>query len=474
MRRLRFAPLLLLAGCATTPQPHPNLTLPPARTSTTVTPPDAPAQQLVVGAPVQAAWWHAFGSAKLDALVAQALATNNDIAAADAALRQSRELARAAAGGQGPQLDASYQAQRARVSAALSTPLADPSDYLYTLHTAQLTVAYPLDVFGGGRAKVRSARAAADAAAARRDAARSTVVANLVVAVIQHAALSAQIEAAQATIRDDADLVTLLERRRALGDVGEADVAAQQTVLATAQAALPPLERQRDHQAALIVSLLGRPAGGVVPDLPAMSELVLPGTVPVALPAAIVAARPDVRAAEAQMRGAAADLGSAIAARLPSFQLSGTAGGAASHFLDMFATGNPFFSLIGGVTQPLFHSGQLRHQQHAAEAALQQAEAQYRAAAIQAFLDVDDALSGLRTDGDALAAAARADDAAQRTLTMTRRQVQLGGVGTLALLNASAAASQARLQRLQASAARLVDTVALYQACGTPVGATGS
>jgi outer membrane protein TolC len=100
-------------------------------------------------------------------------------------------------------------------------------------------------------------------------------------------------------------------------------------------------------------------------------------------------------------------------------------------------------------------------------AALDIAKAQYRGAALQAFLDVDDALSGLKTDADALDAATRADTAARRTLAMTRRQLELGAVGTLALLNASVTAAQTSAQIVQAKAARLADSVALYQACGT-------
>jgi outer membrane protein TolC len=166
------------------------------------------------------------------------------------------------------------------------------------------------------------------------------------------------------------------------------------------------------------------------------------------------------------MRGAAADVGTAMAARLPAIQLTGNAGGSATHFLEMFAGENPFYALLGSVTQPVFHSGQLRHQQHAAEAALDAAKAQYRGAALQAFLDVDDALAGLEGDAAALDAATRADAAATRTLTMTRKQVELGALGTLALLNASSVASEASLQRVQAQTARLSDTVALFQACG--------
>ncbi|MFT6569944.1 MAG: NodT family efflux transporter outer membrane factor (OMF) lipoprotein [Sphingomonas echinoides] len=248
--------------------------------------------------------------------------------------------------------------------------------------------------------------------------------------------------------------------------MGEADVATQQTALATAEAALPALVRAEAHQRVVIGTLLGRAAGGDLPTLPTLSALSLPREVPFALPSDLVARRPDVRAARAQLEGAGADVGVAIAARLPSLQLSATAGGEAQHLFDLFQNGNPFWALLGGVTQPIFHGGALRHQQHAAEAALDGAKAQYRAAVLQAFGDVSDALSGLRTDADALDAAARASDASGRALGFVRRQLALGDVGTLALLNATAADAQARAQLIQARAARLADTVAVFQAAG--------
>lgn len=467
---------LALAGCTAGPHgPATSLSLPPARAGETIAPESGPPQRLVLGEAALPDWWKSFGSAKLDALVSDALAHNNDLATAEANLRQAEEQAKAVGSGQGPQVDANYQAQHAQISRVLATPLLDADNYLYTLHTVQVTVAYPLDVFGAGRSKIRSARAAAEVAADRLTAARSAMVGNLVLAVIQHAALDAEIGATQSAIESNRELLALLRRRQALGDVGEADVSAQETALATVEATLPPLDRQRHHQEGLIAQLRGQAPGVATPDLPSFGDLRLPATLPLALPSQIIADRPDVRAAEAQVRGAAADVRAAVAARLPSFQLTGNAGGSALHFLDMFAGGNPFFAVIGSVTQPIFHSGQLRHQQHAAEAALDAAQSQYRAAAIQAFLDVDDALSGLRSDAALLDAATRADAAASRTLAMTRRQVELGALGTLQLLNASSASSQAAVQRVQAEAGRLSDTVALFQACGTnPISFSGN
>jgi NodT family efflux transporter outer membrane factor (OMF) lipoprotein len=474
-RAFLLAPLLLASACTMGPK-HPTtpISLAPPVTDQTIAPNTGPAQLVIAGGAVRADWWKAFGSPTLDALVDKALANDTDLANAEAALRQAREQAAAAAGASLPQLDASYQAQRIRQSHTLANPLAANTDqYLYTLHTAQVTVSYPLDLFGATRSKTVSARAAAEVAQYKLVAARTTVIANLVNAVIQQAALSAQVEAARSAIASNRDILHMMQLRQQLGDIGLADVSAQQTALATAEGALPPLARQLEHQRALISTFTGMAAGSPLPPLPTLAELTLPTDLPVALPADIVAHRPDVRAAEAQMRGAGADLGAAIAARLPSLTLSGNIGGMATDFSEMFASGNPFYALIGGITQPIFHGGALLHQKRAAEAELEGAKSQYRAAALQAFSDVDDALTGLRTDADALDAATRASTAADQNLLFVRRQLQLGGAGTLAVLNAESAAAQASSQRVQAVAARLTDTVALYQAVGGGVTAGG-
>lgn len=457
---------LIAAGCTPGPRPQLNAPQPPARAAERITPASGPAQMLEPGL-VERGWWRRFGSARLDALVDQALRANNDLAAADANLRQARALARAVAGDLGPQVDLGFTADRSRVSNRISSPLIDVTENDYTLSTAQLSVSYPLDLFGLGRNQRRSARARARVAGFQLDAARTTVVSNLVVAVVSAAALDAQVEAAQASIASNRDILRLIEARQRLGELGQADVARQVTALAVAEGALPPLERARQHQRALIQTLIGAPAGAAPPPLPALTELTLPDALPLALPGAIVAHRPDVRAAQAAVEGAANDVGAAIAARLPQLTINGSFGGASEKIGSLFTSGNLFFSAVGGIAQPLFHSGALKARQRGAEAALAAAEAQYRAAALQAYLDVDDALAGLRTDAAALDAAARARAAATRSLAFTRRQAQLGQVGTLALLAAAAADADAAQALVQAQAARLVDTVALYQASGT-------
>ncbi|WP_421836884.1 efflux transporter outer membrane subunit [Novosphingobium sp.] len=472
--RLRFAlPVAvcaLVAGCTGIGDADPRARLPAvagAGAPTSATVGNAVAvQTFAVGETTPRAWWQAFGCSDLDQLVDQGLAGSNDIAAADAALRAARAQAGVAGAALAPGVDVSYSAQRAQSPASLQSPLADASQTLYSLHTAQVTVSYPLDLFGGLRARRQSARAAAKVAAAHLLAARQSLAANLVVAAVSRAALADQIAATEVSIGSARQMLEMTRKRRALGEAGDADVAAQEAALATAEATLPALQRSEAHQRALVAALLGRAPGDDLPALPSSTCFVLPAHVPVALPAAVVQARPDVQAAAAAVEGAAADARAAVAARFPSFLLTASAGGAAQTFSNMFQDGNAFWSLVGGVTAPVFHAGALRRQQQAAEALLDESKAQYRSVVLQAFVDVSDAINGLQADARTEDASVRALAAAEQSYVFTQRQQQLGEVGTFALLQAQAALQQARLQRTAAWASRLVDTVALYQANG--------
>lgn len=467
---LPFAACVLVAGCTGIGDPDPHARLPAAPGAgapTSATSGGAvPAQTFSVGETTPRAWWTAFGCTDLNKLVDEGLSGSNDIAAADAALRAARAQAGVAGAALAPGVDVSYSAQRAQSPASLQSPLADATQTLYSLHTAQVTVSYPLDLFGGLRARRQSARAAAKVAAAHLLAARQSLAANLVVAVVSRAALADQIAATEVSINSARQMLELTRKRRALGAAGDADVAAQEAALATEEATLPALQRSEEHQRVVIATLLGRAPGDDLPPLPASTCLVLPPHVPVALPAAVVQGRPDVQAAAAAVEGAAADARAAVAARFPSLMLTASAGGAAQSFSNMFQDGNAFWSLIGSVSAPVFHAGALRRQQQAAVALFDQSKAQYRSVVLQAFVDVSDAINGLQADARTEDAAVRALAAAEQSYVFTQRQQQLGDVGTYALLQAQAAVQQARLQRTAAWAARLVDTVALYQANG--------
>jgi NodT family efflux transporter outer membrane factor (OMF) lipoprotein len=244
------------------------------------------------------------------------------------------------------------------------------------------------------------------------------------------------------------------------------DVAAQETALAQAKATLPPLQEQFEQTRDLIRALVGNLPNQDVPEIFELDALQLPPELPLSLPARIIEQRPDVRAAEAQLHAANAQVGVAVAAMLPQFSITGNLGGNADEFAWMFRSGGPFWTLVGGVTQPIFEGGTLLHRKRAASAALKQAAAQYQSTVITAYQNVADTLHASLSDADALAADVDAENSAKVTYELTRRQMEAGYVNYLSLLSAETAYQQTLLTRVQAQATRFGDTVALFQALG--------
>ena len=184
------------------------------------------------------------------------------------------------------------------------------------------------------------------------------------------------------------------------------------------------------------------------------------------LPSQLVEQRPDVRQAEENLHAASAQIGIAVANRLPNITLTADAGTMALETSQMFSSGAGFWTLGASVTQPIFQGGTLLHQERAAKAAYVQAAEQYRSTVLTAFQNVADTLNALEQDADALKAAAAAADAAKVTLDLTRQQLETGYASYLALLNAEQTYQQAVINLVQAQANRYADTAALFQALG--------
>jgi outer membrane protein TolC len=180
----------------------------------------------------------------------------------------------------------------------------------------------------------------------------------------------------------------------------------------------------------------------------------------------LVERRPDVRAAEAQLHSATAQVGVTIAAMLPQVTLTGDLGSTATLLSDLFNPGTGFWSIGADATQTLFAGGTLLHRKRAADAALDRAASQYRSAVLTAFQNVADALHALQADSETASAAAAGRNAAEKTLGVARDQLQLGSVGYLALLSAEQAYQQSVISYAQAETNRYADTVALFEALG--------
>jgi NodT family efflux transporter outer membrane factor (OMF) lipoprotein len=428
--------------------------------------PGGAAQRFLAEGEVPRDWWTRFGCEELDALVAEALRANPSVHAAAAALRQAQENTAAQRGSYYPTVQAGFDATRQRNAVGVLAPSLASGTALYNLYTPQVTVSYVPDVFGANRRQVESLAALAEASQYQLDATYLTLTANVVTTAIQEAGLRAQISATERVIALERDSLAVLRRELELGAVAEGDVYAQEAALAQLETTLPPLRRQLQTARDALAVLTGRLPADYTPVRFELDQLVLPTDLPLGVPSQLVERRPDVRAAEAQLHAATAQVGVAIASLLPQVTITGDIGSSATAMGDLFKAGTGFWSVGASLTQTLFEGGTLIHRKRAADAALDQAGALYRSAVLTAFQNVADALHALATDADALAAASRAEEAAQKSLDVVRHQLALGSVSYLALVNAEQTYQQALISLTQARANRYADTAALFQALG--------
>ena len=492
---LLVSSVVLTASCAVGPRYHrpeapANAGYAPAplpQTSASAPIHGGEVQRLINDRDIPFEWWQLFQSPALNALVERAFRANPTIAAAQAALVQAQELVYAQRGYFFPTIGANYDFERQKIAGNLtldnvpgvegngdndqppvqnlnSSPHTHP--FFYDLHTAELTVGFVPDVFGANRRQVESLTAQRDAQRFALEATYITLASIVVAAAIQEASVRSQFEATQQFIAADEKSLQILRDQFQLGFAMRIDVAAQEAALGQAKMLLPPLQKQFEQTRDLIRALVGNLPNQEVPETFEFDALQLPPELPVSLPARIIDQRPDVRAAEAQLRAANAQVGVAVAAMLPQFPITGTLGGNADEFPWIFRSGGPFWTLVGGVTQPVFEGGTLLHTKRAASAALKQAAAQYQSAVITAYQNVADTLHASLSDAHALAGAVETENAAKVTYDLTRRQMEVGYVNYLSLLSAETAYQQTFLTRVQAQATRYGDTVALFQALG--------
>jgi NodT family efflux transporter outer membrane factor (OMF) lipoprotein len=473
-RRLGSAlALLLVAGCTVGPNFHRPAAPPvtgysrgplPSETAAAAVRGGA-AQRFVPDRDIPGEWWRLFRSPALDRLVKEAIAANPRLPAARAALRRAWEKVYAAEGAFLPRANADFSASRNKTPASISPTPANNALY-YSLYTPEVTVSYTPDVFGGLRRKVESLKARAQVERFALEAAYLALTSNVIAAAIEEASLRGRIAATEEGIRIAREELAILQRQYALGQVAGAEMAAQQAALAQARANLPPLQQRLARQRDRLTALIGRFPSEEPRQTFELSSLTLPVDLPVSLPAKLVAQRPDVRAAAAELRAASAAIGVAVAARLPQLTLTGNPGSSALTMAGLAAPGNVFWTVAGDVAQPIFHGFSLLHNERAAEAAFAEAGARYKSTVIAALRDVADTLHALQYDAAALRTAVEAERAAKTSLDISRRQLQLGQTGYLELLAAERVYARARLRLVRTEAARFADTAALFEALG--------
>lgn len=460
---------LLLSGCAVGPEFR-SPTLPeqagyradelPASTVKANTP-TGDAQRFLEGSAVPAQWWTNFENSELNRRVELALANSPTVASAQAALRQAQEGVSAARGSLFPSVDANVGANRQNALAAGSA-----AGSPFTVYNASVGIAYTLDLFGGVRRGIEAQSALAEWQRFQLEGTYLALAANVTTTSVLEASLREQVRATEEIVNLYQQQLDLIKLQYETGVRSQGDVLISESQIANARAQLPTLRKALAQSQTQLAVYLGQfPSEAELAALN-LDAFTLPSDMPLSLPSALVRDRPDIRAAEAQLHQATAQVGIATANLFPNITLSGNFGSQALSGGDLFGSGSEAWSLGLNLLQPIFRGGTLRAQKRAAEAGLDKASADYRYTVLTAFQNVADSLRALELDAESLVSQAAAEQAAQSSLDLVRMQYRDGSVAFLQVLDSTRLYQQAKLAVIQARAARLSDTAALYAALG--------
>jgi NodT family efflux transporter outer membrane factor (OMF) lipoprotein len=424
------------------------------------------AQTLRSGATIPAQWWQLYGSDLISQRIEQAFAHSPTATAAQAALRQAQENLNAAVGGYYPRVDANGTVSRQKANAAVAGTGAGNTGYIYNVYGASVDVSYTLDLFGGVRRSVESQAALAEYQQYQLEGTYLTLASNVVTATIQEASLQSQVTATEDIIKALEDQQRITEKQYELGGVALTDVLSARTQLEEIRSTIPALRQQLAQTRSQLAVLLGRLPSEQEAATLDLAQFKLPQDVPLSLPSQLAQQRPDIRAAEAQLHAASANVGVATANMFPSLTISGSYGSQSARDADLFKSATEVWSVAAGLTAPIFHGGELRARKRAAVAAYDESLANYQQTVLQAFANVADSLHALNNDADALQSRYAALTSAEKNLDLVQRSYRAGAVGYLNVLVAQRQHQQAKVNFIAAQAARYTDTAALFQALG--------
>ncbi|WP_245258582.1 efflux transporter outer membrane subunit [Methylopila sp. M107] len=414
----------------------------------------------------EAQWWRGFGSAELTRLMAEAEAANQDIGAAKARIEQADAQVRINGASLIPLIDGTAQ--------ATGTPNAR-TDKLQGQYQAGLNVSYELDFWGKNRATLRAARATA--ISARFDEEVVALTTTTSVANTYFALMSAQerLAIARGNVSSAQTILNAIQARVDVGTASALDRAQQRAVLDQQRAAIPPIEQEIRTNETAIALLLGRPPVRVDIKGGRLTSLKVPKVAP-GMPAALLARRPDVREAEANLESTDADITAARAAFLPSIDLTAQGGFESTALRSLISSGSFAYQLAAGATQPILDQS-LPGNLDLAKGNYRENLFAYRKAATQSFVDVENALIGVRKTAEQVRLQEAAVKSAREAYDIAQAQMKEGAIDIVTVLNtqqtlfdAQDALATGRLSRFQALVSMFEALGGGWAAGGRPAG----
>ena len=417
-----------------------------------------------------ARWWKVYGDPVLDRLVDEALAHNANVMLAIARVDEARAALSATSADQRPQVSASANRSRTRVSQRGPTPLPQGVDPQFNDTRVAEGVSYEIDLWGRLRNATQAARAELLASEAARETVLITLTSDLAQGYFALRAFDGQLEATRRSLAARSEALGMQKKRFDVGDISEFDYRQLQADVAADRALLPALELQRAQQENALAVLLGKSPRAIYEGaLEAGSDpedRTLAIVVPAGLPSDLLLRRPDLIQAEQTLIAANARVAVARAAYFPTLSLTGTLGSESVALSDLFTGPAGMWQAALAAGQPIYAGGRIDAQVQAAGARERQALAQYQLAIQNAFRDVRDALVAQAKARERLEAESERVTALRTTLRFARLRYQNGMTGQLEVLDAERnllAAEQNRIDALRSQRAAIAD---LFKALG--------
>jgi multidrug efflux system outer membrane protein len=445
----------VLAGCAVPPAERheaPRLELPAVAA-------------VVPAVPVE--WWKSFNDGRLDALVAEALTNNRDLARAIARIDESRAVLRAAKANQLPRIDANVSASRQRFGE--NAPLTVGGNQLvFNDFRANLSVAYEVDLWSRAASLSAAARDELLASEYARDTLRTALAAQVVRSYATLQSLDAQVVLYGQAVQAQGDSLKLQRMRLEAGDISQLDIEQLEAELIDNEAQLPKLDRARAEAERALALVLGRSPKELVERGVARSQTptLRASGVPEGLPSDLLLRRPDVQAAEVRLRAAGARVDAARAAYFPSITLTAAYGFESTQLHNLFDGPSLAWNMIAALTQPIWDGGRIGAQYDASQARRRQVELDYRDSVVVAFKETRDAL-GAYSEADAtLQSAQRRSQALARAADLTRIRYDGGESSRLDVINADRLALTAQAESADAARALTEAQANVFRALG--------
>jgi NodT family efflux transporter outer membrane factor (OMF) lipoprotein len=421
------------------------------------------AQHIDLGREVEGAWWTLFRSDTIDQLVKQAVDHNRSLEAATGTLRQAQQLALAQAGTKYPQVSLTAGVGRQQYGAEFLGGFGNIPPFTY--FAVGPSVSYTLDYTGGVARSVEQQYALAQAERHQLDAAYLTVTGQAVMQTLAIASARSQIATVETILAEDKDNLRLVQTAFDNGSVSREDIVSAQSQIANDMTLLPPLRQELAKARHALSVVLGQAPAEALPDVD-LAQITLPREVPVSLPSELAHRRPDILAAEARLHAATSAVGVAQSNLYPKIQLSASVGQQSLKAQQLFDRASNAWSLVSGLTAPIFDGGTLRAEKRAAVEAMHASAANYEQTVLEAFAQVADLLEALDHDAEQLDAQGEAQQAAQSNIDLARASYREGNAGVLQVLDAERLYEQARLGYDRAVVQRYLDTVQLFLALG--------